>query len=231
LAIGLLLAGCQIEASAPMRAFDIKNTSENGAPVAVAATVTATFASKSWCQDEGAMAIQALGSGNVPIQPLSCTKRDASGGTSTGEFSLRTSLVKTAGAANPQTVVEEVLDGDLVRFAVFPHGKRKHLLSVGIFLDVARLEAAKAKLLSMPVFKQGGDTATMNVTLSLQVTNDLPKMAKFYLSNVAADADPSYTESVLELPSGATETITLDPDSQAKLMQQGWVNFFAMDAN
>ncbi|HEX5691253.1 MAG TPA: hypothetical protein VFX76_14665, partial [Roseiflexaceae bacterium] len=108
MAIGLLLAGCQIEASAPMRAFDIKNTSENGAPVAVAATVTATFASKSWCQDEGAMAIQALGSGNVPIQPLSCTKRDASGGTSTGEFSLRTSLVKTAGAANPQTVVEEV---------------------------------------------------------------------------------------------------------------------------
>ena len=37
--------------------------------------------------------------------------------------------------------------------------------------------------------------------------------------------------SVLELPPGATETITLDSNALAKLMAQGYVNFFALDAN
>ena len=224
------LAACQIEADTPMRAFDVKNTAQTGVPVPINATITASFASKAWCQDEGAMAISALGSGNVPIRPVSCTKRGTAGGESVGVFQVTTSLVKTAGAANPQTVVEEVLNDDLARFAVFPHGKRKGLLSVGLFLNLAKLEAAKAELLKMPVFQQGGDTGTMQLTFTIAVTNDLPNMAKFYLSNVAADADPSYSESVLQLPPGGSETITLDPASQALLMQQGWVNFFAMDA-
>ena len=226
-----LLAACQFEANTPMRAFDVKNTAQTGTPAPINATLTASFASKAWCQDEGAMAISALGSGDVPIRPVSCTKRQTAGGESEGVFQITTSLVKTVGAANPQTVVEEVLNDDLARFAVFPHGKRKGLLSVGLFLNLAKIEAAKAELLKMPVFQQGGDTGTMQVTFSITVTNDLPNMAKFYLSNVAADADPSYTDSVLQLPPGGSETITLDPASQAQLMQQGWVNFFAMDAN
>ncbi len=225
-----LLAACQIEANTPMRAFDVKNTAQSGVPATINATITASFASKAWCQDEGAMAIQALGSADVPIQPVSCTKRETAGGESEGVFQLTTSLVKTQGAANPQTVLEEVLNDDIARFAVFPHGKRKGVLSVGLFLNLAKLEAAKAELMKMPVFQEGGDTGTMQVTFSIAVTNDLPNMAKFYLSNVAADADPSYSESVLQLPPGGTETITLDPASQAQLMQQGWVNFFAMEA-
>ncbi len=225
-----LLAACQIEADTPMRAFDIKNAAQTGVPVPVTATITATFASKAWCQDEGAMAISALGSADVPIRPVSCTKRDTAGGESTGVFQLNTTLVKTAGAANPQTVLQEVLNDDLARFAVFPHGKRKGVLSVGLFLNLAKFEAAKAELMKLPVFQEGGDTGTMQVTLSVAITNDLPNTAKFYLSNVAADADPSYAESVLQLPPGGSETITLDPASQAQLMQQGWINFFAMEA-
>lgn len=223
------LSGCQIEANAPMRAFDVKNTAQTGVPVAVNAIITASFASKDWCQDEGVMAIRSLGSADVPIQPVSC-KADAGGAeAATGQFQLTTSLVKTTGAANPETVVGEVLNQDMVRFAVFPHAKKNHLLSVGIFLNVAKLEAAKAQLLAMPVFKRGNDTADINLTFSMVVTNDLPTMQKFYLSNVAADTDPAASEAVLEVPSGGSETITLDAASQAQLMQQGWVNFFAMD--
>jgi hypothetical protein len=69
----LLLSACQIEATAPMRTFDIKNVSETGAPIAVNAMLSASFASKSWCEDEGAMAIRALGSAAVPIEPVSCS--------------------------------------------------------------------------------------------------------------------------------------------------------------
>jgi hypothetical protein len=223
----VLLASCQIDSTAPMRAFDIKNVVQTGVPVAVNAAISAVFASKSWCQDDGARAIAALGSAAVPIQPVSCKEV---GGQGAGQFRLTTSLVRTAGARDPSTVVEEVLGGNLVRFAVFPHGKQKDLLSVGIFLDVARLEAAKAELVKMPVFKEGLYAGEVGLTFSIVVTNDLPNTAKFYLKDVAADADLPSDESVLELPSGGTETITLDPEKQSKLMQQGWVNFFAMAA-
>jgi hypothetical protein len=229
-AIVVSLGGCQIDADAPMRAFDIKNTAQTGVSVPVTATLTATFASKSWCQDEGAMAISALGTGDVPIRPVSCTRRGSAGGESTGVFQLTTNLVKTAGAANAQAVVEEVLNDDLVRFAVFPHGTHKDLLSVGIFLNVAKLEAAKAELLKMPVFREGGDISNIALNFTITVTNDLPKPAKFYLGNVSAGGDLPSDEAVMTIPSGGMDTITLDPATQTQLMQNGWVNFFAMDA-
>jgi hypothetical protein len=225
--IAVLLASCQIDSTAPMRAFDIKNVAQTGVPAAVNASISAVFASKSWCQDEGAMAIAALSSPAVPIQPVSCKEV---GGQGAGQVGLRTSLVRTAGARDPSTVVEEVLDGNLVRFAVFPHGKHKDLLSVGIFLDVAKLEAAKAELVKMPVFKEGLYAGQVGLSFSIVVTNDLPNSAKFYLKDVSADADLPADESVLEIPSGGSETITLDAETQDKLMQQGWVNFFAMAA-
>lgn len=224
---GLLLAACQIEATTPMRTSDIANVAQTAVPVAVTAMLAASFASKSWCEDEGGMAIAALGSATVPIQPVSC-KAAGSGGA--GTFRLTTNMVRTDGARDPGTVVGEVLDGDLVRFAVFPHGNRKDLLSVGIFLNIAKLEAAKARLLQMPVFQEGGDTSEITLTLGIDVTNDLPHSAKFYLRDVGAGGDLPADDSVLEIPAGGTDTITLDAETQAKLMQQGWVNFFAMAA-
>jgi hypothetical protein len=35
----------------------------------------------------------------------------------------------------------------------------------------------------------------------------------------------------MTIPPGGMDTITLDPTTQQQLMQQGWVNFFAMDAS
>ena len=227
IAAAMLLASCQIDSTALVRAFDIKNVAQTGVPVLVNVAISAVFASRSWCEDEGAMAISALGSAAVPIRPVSCKEV---GGKGAGQFSLTTNLVRTAGGRDPGTVVEEVLDGNLVRFAVFPHGRHKDLLSVGIFLDTAKLAAAKAELVKMPVFQEGLYAGEVGLTFSIVVTNDLPNMAKFYLKDVSADADLPSDESVLEIPSGGRETITLDPEKQAKVMQQGWVNFFAMAA-
>ena len=223
----VILASCQIDANTPMRTFDIRNVAQTSVPVSVNAVISATFASKSWCQDEGAMAIAALGSTVVPIQPVSCKWVGSKGA---GQFRLTTNLVRTAGARNPATAVEEVLGGDLVRFAVFPHGKHKDLLSVGIFLNIAKLEAAKERLLQMPVFKEGGDTGNIALSLRIAITNDLSNPAKFYLKDVSAGGDLPADESVLEIPPGGTDSITLDAASQETLMQQGWVNFFAMSA-
>jgi hypothetical protein len=215
---GLALTGCNIEANTPMRSSDIQNVSQTAVPVPVAAAVTASFASKSWCRDEGAEAIRALGSTDVPIQALGC-KNDPNGPeAAVGQFQLSTNLIRTNGAANPQTVVGEVLGNDLARFAVFPHGKHKDLLSVGLFLNLPQFQAAQANLLAMPVFKRGGDTGTETVTFTVTVTNDTAAMQTFYLNNVAADIYPSYAQSSLSLPPGGTETVTLGQAAQAQLL-------------
>ena len=210
-----LLAACKIDAAAPLSTAAILDTAQNGTATPVPALVNASFASPDWCQDEGAMAIRQLGSADVPIQALNCK---AAGNGAEGQFQVNMTLVRTAGSSNPQAVVAEVLGPDLARLAVYPHGKNKHLLSVGVFLNVAQLEQGQAKLLDMPVFKRGGDNARITTTFSINVTNTLPKTVKFYL-----------TGAVLELPQGATENIALDPQSQQQLMQNGWVNLFAMD--
>ena len=131
---------------------------------------------------------------------------------------------------NPQTVVTEVLGPDLARFAAYPHGKHNHLLSVGIFLNAAQLQQAQSSLLAMPVFKRGGDTGEIATTFSVNVTNTLPRTVKFYLTDVAADNEGGAREAVLELPQGASENIALDPVSRDKLLQNGWVNLFTMEA-
>jgi hypothetical protein len=226
IAAGLVLAGCRIDATAPLGTAEILNVAQNGTPTPVAAAITASFASKTWCRDEGAMAISQLGSADVPIQAVSCS---AAGDGAEGQFQLTTSLVRTAGSSNPQTVVAEVLGPDLARLAVYPHGKHNHLLSVGIFLNAAQLQQAQSSLLAMPVFKRGGDTGEIATTFSVNVTNTLPRTVKFYLTDVAADNEGGASEAVLELPQGATENIALDPVSRDKLLQNGWVNLFTMD--
>lgn len=220
-----LLMSCNIEGAAPIRTSDVVGVAKSGAPVAVNATITATFASETWCEDEGAMAVKALGSATTPIVPTSCAK---AGNQGTGQFQLSTSMVKTDGAADPNVAVEQVLGDDLVRFAVFPHGKHKHLLSVGLFLNVPRFEAAKAKLTQMPVFKRGGDLGEQTYTIRVNVSNDLQTPAKFYVGDVSTGGDLPSDDAVLTIPPGGSDWIALDADTQAKLLQQGYVNFFAM---
>ncbi len=228
-AIGAALstAACNIEGNAPMRSQDIVNVAKTGAPIAITTMVTATFASKDWCDDEGAMAIRQLGSAGTPIVPTGCSK---AGGHATGQFQVTTNLVRTAGAKDHSVAVEDVLGGDLVRFAVFPHAQHKSLLSVGIFLNIPKFEKAKASLLQMPVFRMGDDLGEQTYAISISVANDLPKPARFYLKDVGAGGDLPSDDSVLTIPPGGSDTIALDPETQAKLMQQGYVNFFAMAA-
>ena len=118
-----------------------------------------------------------------------------------------------------------MLNDDLVRFAVFPHGTHKHLLSVGLFLNVAKLEAAKAELLRMPVFQEGGDTANITLNFTITVSNDLPTPAKFYLGNVSAGGDLPADEAVMTIPPGGMDTITLDPATQAAAHAAGLGQF------
>lgn len=80
----------------------------------------------------------------------------------------------------------------------------------------------------MPVFERGGGTGGIVTTFSVNVTNDLPKMMKFYLTDVSDD-EGGASDAVLELQQGATEKIALDPVSRDKLLQNDWVKLFTLD--
>ena len=68
-AIAVLITGCQIDTTTPMMVSQIRAVADTGAPSSVMASVTAVFATKDWCQDEGVMAAEVLAKINLLIQP------------------------------------------------------------------------------------------------------------------------------------------------------------------
>ena len=57
-----------------------------------------------------------------------------------GQFQMTTSLVRTDGGQTDATILMSVLGQDRARFAVFPHGKHKYVLSLGLFLSIPQLD-------------------------------------------------------------------------------------------
>jgi hypothetical protein len=138
-------------------------------------------------------------------------------------------FVTPAWCKDDATILTNVLGEDRARFAVFPHGKHKHLLSVGLFLNIPQLEADKAKLAAMPVFKRGlYKKGEVGYSFTLDIINDTAKDARFYLADVSAGGDLPADEAILTIPAGGQDTVTLDAATQAKLAANGWVNFMSM---
>lgn len=221
----LALAGCQIDTRTPMRVSEILSVAQSGAPVPVVATLTGTFVTPPWCQDEGTMAVENISTQDVPLKLMGCAP---AGNGAVGTFQLATNLIRTDGGQSNDVILTNVLEGDTARFAVFPHGKHNGLLSVGLFLNLPQLQAAQQKLIAMPVFKRGGYDGTVNFSFTIDIMNDTDKPAKFYLADVSAGGDLPSDEAIMTIPPGGQDTVTLDAQTQAKLGTQGWVNFMSM---
>jgi hypothetical protein len=224
-AAALVLAGCQIDTRTPIRVSEILSVAQSGTPVPVSAAITAQFVTPAWCRDEGTMAVETISTPAVPLQLGACA---AGGPGALGQFQYTTSLIRTDGGPDDATILMNVLGQDRARFAVFPHGKHKHLLSVGLFLNIPQLEADKAKLVAMPVYKRGLYKGQVNYSFTLDIINDTGKDAQFYLADVSAGGDLPADEAVLTIPAGGSDTVTLDAATQAKLAANGWVNFMSL---
>jgi len=224
-ASAIALAGCQIDTRTPIRVSQILAVARSGTPSPVAAAINGQFITPPWCQDEGGMSVETISTPDVPLQLVSC----APGGPGAiGTFQMNTSLVKTDGGQTDAVILANVLGPDNARFAVFPHGKYKDLLSVGLFLNLPQLQADQAKLAAMPVFKRGLYKGTVNFSFTVDIINDTDKPAKFFLTDVDAGGDRPSDEAILTIPPAGMDTVTLDPQTQAKLGTRGWVNFMSM---
>ncbi len=221
----LALTGCQIDTRTPMRVSEIMAVAQSGIAVPVNTTITGQFVTAPWCKDEGAMSVETISTPNVPLQLVNCAP---AGNGAVGTFQLATNMIRTDGGQTDDVILTNVLEGDTARFAVFPHGKHKHLLSVGLFLNLPALNAAKDKLVAMPVFKRGGYDGTTNFTFTIDIMNDTDKPAQFYLADVSAGGDLPSDEAIMTIPPGGQDTVTLAAPTQAKLATTGWVNFMSM---
>ncbi|MCA3572439.1 MAG: hypothetical protein IOC86_00880 [Aestuariivirga sp.] len=224
-AAALVLAGCQIDTRTQIRVSEILSVAQSGTPVPVSAAITAQFVTPAWCRDEGTMAVETISTPAVPLQLGAC----APGGPGAlGQFQLTTNLIRTDGGQTDGTILMNVLGQDRARFAVYPHGKHKHLLSVGLFLNIPQLESDKANLTAMPVYKRGLYKGQVNYSFTVDIVNDTDKPANFYLADVSAGGDLPSDEAIMMIPPGGMDTVTLDADTQAKLAANGWVNFLSM---
>lgn len=222
----LALSGCQIDTRTPIRVSQILEVARSGVPSPVAAAINGEFITPPWCQDEGGMAVETISTPDVPLQLQSC----APGGPGAiGTFQMNTSLVKTDGGLTDGVILANVLGNDNARFAVFHHDKHgRDLLSVGLFVNLPQLQADQAKLAQMPVFKRGLYRGQVNFSFTVDIINDTDKPAKFYLTDVDAGGDLPSDEAILTIPPAGMDTVTLDPQTQAKLGTRGWVNFMSL---
>jgi hypothetical protein len=193
---------------------------QSGTAAPVRAAITATFVTVPWCRDEGTMVVETV---SVPLNLVSC--QPAPGGKVIGQFHLTTSLVRTTGEPNVASIIEDIVGNDTARFAVFPHGKHKGLLSVGLVLNLPKLAMDKPKLLAMPVLKRGGYDGQVVYSFTIDIMNDTAKLAKIYLTDVSAGSDLPADEAILTIPPGGMDTVTLDTGSQVRFAANGWVSF------
>lgn len=221
----LALTGCQIDTRTPIRVSEIMAVAQSGIGVPVNTAITGQFVTAPWCKDEGTMSVETISTPNVPLQLVNCAP---AGNGAVGTFQLATNMIRTDGGQSDDVILTNVLEGDTARFAVFPHGKHKHLVSVGLFLNLPALNAAKDKLIAMPVFKRGGYDGTTNFTFTIDIMNDTDKPAKFYLADVSAGGDLPSDEAIMMIPPGGMDTVKLDATTQAKLATTGWVNFASL---
>ena len=221
----LALTGCQIDTRTPIRVSQILAVAQSGTPEPLPAAITGQFVTAPWCKDEGTMAVETISTPDVPLQLQGCAP---AGNAAAGTFQMNTNLIKTDGGQTDAVILTNVLGNDSARFAVFPHGKHKDLLSVGLFLNLPMLNAAKDKLMAMPVYKRGGYDGTVNFSFTVDIINDTDKPAKFYLTDVDAGGDLPSDEAIMTIPPAGQDTVTLDAQTQAKLATTGWVNFMSM---
>lgn len=221
----LALTGCQIDTRTPIRVSQILAVAQSGTPEPLPAAITGQFVTAPWCKDEATMAVETISTPDVPLQLQGCAP---AGNAAVGTFQMNTNLIQTDGGQTDAVILTNVLGNDSARFAVFPHGKHKDLLSVGLFLNLPMLNAAKDKLMAMPVYKRGGYDGTVNFSFTIDIINDTDKPAKFYLADVSAGGDLPSDEAIMTIPPAGQDTVTLDAQTQAKLATTGWVNFMSM---
>jgi len=210
-ALFVLLTGCQIEALAPVSVSQIAMVARGGAPATLITTVLLTFTSGEWCRDMGASLVAALEKPALNLEPIGCREDPQRPGQWHGELRQRMKLAAVADLG-PTSNMATLLDGDLARIGVATDPNQPSTLTLAVLLDMPRLEAARARLMTFPALRDSPDAQQMNSGISLILKNDSPQAVTLISDGATTEPQPA-----LVMPTGAVRTITLSADAMAKL--------------
>jgi hypothetical protein len=185
-------------------------TSRNRTPATVATRVLLTFTSGEWCRDMGVSVIAALNSPALGLDPIGCQEDPKKQGSWHGELRLRTKLTVTDVGLEPDMAA--LLDGDLARIGIAADQNQPSTVSLAVFLDMPRLEAARARLLTFPALQGLADLQKMDLGISFILRNDLSQPATLIFDGSTTEPQPT-----LLMPAGSTRTVALSADAMTKL--------------
>jgi len=212
-ALVVLLTGCQIEALAPVSVSQIATVARGGGPATLVSTVLLTFTSSEWCRDMGASLVAALEAPALNLEPIGCQEDSQKQGQWHGELRLRMKLGKVADLEQMPNMAA-MLDGDLARIGVATDPNQPSAVTLAVLLDMPRLEAARARLLTFPALQGSADVQKMDLTVSVFLRNDLSHPV-----SLISDGTTTESQAALAMPVGSIRTITLSADAMAKLVE------------
>jgi hypothetical protein len=211
-ALVVFLTGCQIEALAPVSVSQIATVARGGAPATLVTTVLLTFTSGEWCRDMGASLVAALEKPALNLEPIGCQEDPQQPGQWHGEMRLRMKLAAVPSLPSKPDM-KALLDGDLARIGVATDPNQPSTMTLAVLLDMPRLEAARARLLTFPALRESPDAQQMDTGISLILKNDIPQTVTLISDGATTEPQPA-----LVMPRGAVRTITLSEDAMAKIV-------------
>lgn len=209
----VLLAGCQVDAIAPIKLSDIEKAVSTKQPSELTARLLLTFRSQDWCEDLGASLVVTLKSSGLDMAPVACAQ-DPDGTNWHGELRMPVRLA---------AVSDDEKTGDLASIAVKPGEGVPASLSLLLRLDTPRLTAARERLLSLPAAQDNDDARVFGLSFTFMLRNDTAKPALLTLDAMTTESDAA-----LAIPPGGTRTITLSQPGVDKLLHEQAIEAFSV---
>jgi len=216
LACALLLAGCKVDAIAPVNISDIDRALSTKQPVDLTARLLLTFTSRKWCEDMGASLVVTLKSAGLDMTPVACAQ-DPAGTNWHGELRMPVRLKSTVGSG-------ATANGDLASLEVRPNGEKPDAYSIVAHLDVPRLEAARERLLALPAAQDTDDARIFDLSVTIMLRNDRAKPAILDGGAMTSEADAQ----IIEIPVDGVRTISLSNSGVNKLLSERSVVLFSI---
>lgn len=215
LALAVFLAGCKVDAIAPVNISDIDKALNTKQPVEITARLLLTFTSRAWCEDMGASLVVTLKGSGLNMTPVACNQ-DPAGTNWHGELRMPLRLAFVPADAKETT-------GDLASLQVRTVQSDPARLSLVIGLDVPRLDAARERLVSLPAAQDKADARIMDLSAHIMLRNDRDETAILDVGPTTTESDAS-----IEIPAGGARTVSLSRSGIDKLLSEGAADLFLL---
>jgi len=216
LACALVLAGCKVDAIAPVNIGDIDRALSTNQSVDLTARLLLTFTSRKWCEDMGASLVVTLKSSGLDMTPVACAQ-DPAGTNWHGELRMPLRISLASGDAAG-------MSADLATLQVRSMQTAPDRVLLVLGLDAPRLAAARERVMRLPAAQGDADARIMELSVHIMLRNDRDETAILDVGPTTGETDAR-----IQVPAGGTRTVSLSSSGIEMLLSEGAANLFLLD--